>query len=455
MFSKVLVANRGEIAVRIIRALREMGIASVAIYSTADQEAMHTQLADQAICIGPAKTTDSYANPIAVLSAALATGCDAIHPGYGFLSERSDFVAMCEEVGIQFIGPRSEVIDALGNKQRARETMIAAGVPVVPGSPGLVHDIETAKAIAQEIGFPLMIKAADGGGGKGMRRVMEAGDLESLFNQAQRETQAIYGNQDLYLEKIIYPARHIEVQLIADHHGKVLHLGERDCSLQRNHQKVIEFAPALALDDATRQALCQTAVKAAQAIGYTNAGTIEFLVDEAGHFYFMEMNTRLQVEHPVTEAITGFDLVQAQIQVASGLVLPVQQADIHFKGFAIECRLNAEDARHNFRPAAGFVDRLILPAGLGVRIESGLYPQYEVPPYYDSMVAKIIVHQSNSDRAFKTMDRALMEVVVEGLATNIDLLQALIDSDAVQANQFHTKWLEESFLPGWLAQGEE
>lgn len=348
MFSKVLVANRGEIAVRIIRALREMGIASVAIYSTADQEAMHTQLADQAICIGPAKTTDSYANPIAVLSAALATGCDAIHPGYGFLSERSDFVAMCEEVGIQFIGPRSEVIDALGNKQRARETMIAAGVPVVPGSPGLVRDIETAKAIAQEIGFPLMIKAADGGGGKGMRRVMEAGDLESLFIQAQRETQAIYGNQDLYLEKIIYPARHIEVQLIADHHGKVLHLGERDCSLQRNHQKVIEFAPALALDDATRQSLCQTAVKAAQAIGYTNAGTIEFLVDEAGHFYFMEMNTRLQVEHPVTEAITGFDLVQAQIQVASGLALPMQQADIHFQGFAIECRLNAEDARNNF-----------------------------------------------------------------------------------------------------------
>lgn len=455
MFSKVLVANRGEIAVRIIRALREMGIASVAIYSTADQEAMHTQLADQAICIGPAKTTDSYANPIAVLSAALATGCDAIHPGYGFLSERSDFVAMCEEVGIQFIGPRSEVIDALGNKQRARETMIAAGVPVVPGSPGLVHDIETAKAIAQEIGFPLMIKAADGGGGKGMRRVMEAGDLESLFIQAQRETQAIYGNQDLYLEKIIYPARHIEVQLIADHHGKVLHLGERDCSLQRNHQKVIEFAPALALDDATRQSLCQTAVKAAQTIGYTNAGTIEFLVDEAGHFYFMEMNTRLQVEHPVTEAITGFDLVQAQIQVASGLALPMEQADIHFQGFAIECRLNAEDARHNFRPTAGFVDRLILPAGLGVRIESGLYPQYEVPPFYDSMVAKIIVHQSNPDRAFKTMDRALMEVVVEGLDTNIDLLQALIDSDAVQANQFHTKWLEESFLPGWLAQGEE
>lgn len=450
MFTKVLVANRGEIAVRIIRALRELGIQSVAVYSTADAQAMHTQLADQAICIGPAKSIDSYANPLAVVSAALVTGCDAIHPGYGFLSEKAEFVTMCEDLGIQFIGPKSHVIEALGNKQRARETMIAAQVPVVPGSPGLVESLEQAKKIAKSIGYPLMIKAADGGGGKGMRRVASEDQLETAFQQAQMETQSIYGNTDLYMEKIIYPARHIEVQLLGDHHGNAIHLGERDCSLQRNNQKVIEFAPAISLDDATRDRICQTALKAAQAIGYTNAGTIEFLVDQDQNCYFMEMNTRLQVEHPITEAITGFDIVKEQIKIAAGLPLSKTQDQITFSGFAIECRLNAENAKENFRPSAGYIDRLILPAGLGVRIESGIYPQYDLPPFYDSMVAKIIVHAATPVDAFSVMDRALMEVVVDGLTTNVDLLQGLIDHSKVQAQDFHTKWLEEKFLPDWL-----
>ncbi|MBS4461180.1 acetyl-CoA carboxylase biotin carboxylase subunit [Aerococcaceae bacterium zg-B36] len=455
MFTKVLVANRGEIAIRIIRALREMGILSVAIYSTADEQAMHTQLADEAICIGPAKGLDSYQNPMAVLSAAIVTGCDAIHPGYGFLSERSDFVAMCEEVGMTFIGPNSNIIESMGNKQNARDTMRDAGVPITPGSAGLVHSLAEAKLIAERIGFPLMIKAADGGGGKGMRRVESADQFEMLFEQAQIETLNVYGNQDLYIEKIIYPARHIEVQLLGDSHGNVIHLGERDCSLQRNNQKVIEIAPALSLSPEVREALCQTAVKAAQAIGYTNAGTIEFLVDEAQNFYFMEMNTRLQVEHPITEMVTGVDIVKEQIRIGMGLPLQYQQADISLNGLAIECRLNAEDVSANFRPSSGYIERMILPAGNNVRIESGVYPHYLLPPFYDSMIAKVIVHHQQIEEAFKIMDRALVEVVVEGLTTNIDLLQALIDDENVRANQFHTKWLEEEFLQDFRARTEE
>ena len=454
MFRKVLVANRGEIAVRIIRALREMNIISVAVYSTADKEAMHTQLADEAICIGPAKSLDSYQNPVAILSAAMATGCDAIHPGYGFLSERSDFVAMCEELGIQFIGPQSQTIELMGNKQNARQTMIASGIPVTPGSEGLVHTWQEARTIADQIGFPLMIKAADGGGGKGMRRVENAEDFKKLFEQAQIETQNVYGNQDLYIEKIIYPARHIEIQLIADHYGKVLHLGERDCSLQRRNQKVIEIAPAVTLPEATKEALWQTAVKAAQAIEYQNAGTIEFLVDDDHNFYFMEMNTRLQVEHPITELITGIDIVKEQIKIAMGQPLALNQQDIHFTGVAIECRLNAEDSNYDFRASSGHIDRLILPAGPHVRIESGIYSDYFLPPYYDSMVAKIISYGHDLNDAMLIMERALSEVVVEGITTNIDLLQALIMNDEVQTLNFHTKWLEESFLPQWLKREE-
>ncbi|MDO4432355.1 MAG: acetyl-CoA carboxylase biotin carboxylase subunit [Aerococcaceae bacterium] len=452
MFKKVLVANRGEIAVRIIRALREMDIASVAVYSEADREALHTQLADEAICIGPAKSLDSYQNIPSILSAALVTGADAIHPGYGFLSERSDFVELCEEVGIQFIGPKSHVIEAMGNKQNARDTMIQAGVPVTPGSPGLVHTLEHAWQIADTIGFPLMIKAADGGGGKGMRRVEKRDDFETLFTQAQLETQTVYGNQDLYIERIIYPAKHIEVQLLVDEYGNVIHLGERDCSLQRNNQKVIEIAPAATLPQAVREALCQTAVKAAQAIGYTNAGTIEFLVDADNQFYFMEMNTRLQVEHPISEMITGVDIVKEQINIAMGKPLAYQQSDIQFNGVAIECRLNAEDPFNQFRPSSGRIERLILPSGgMGLRIESAIYPQYTLPPFYDSMVAKIIVHQPTRQAAFTLLKRALVEVVVEGLTTNIELLEALAHHDLVQKDGYHTKWLEESMMPEWLS----
>lgn len=452
MFGKVLVANRGEIAVRIIRALREMNITSVAVYSEADRNAMHAELADEAVCIGPAKTLDSYANPIAILSAAMVTGCEAIHPGYGFLSERSDFAALCEDVGISFIGPSSYHIRSMGNKHNARVTMIEAGVPVIPGSDDLVLDIEEARQVAERIGFPLMIKAADGGGGKGMRRVDVPEELEDKFMQAQAETQAIYGNQHLYIEQIIQSAKHIEVQLLGDTHGNVIHLGERDCSLQRNNQKVIEFAPALSLAPETREGICKAAVRAAKAIEYTNAGTIEFLVDQAGNYYFMEMNTRLQVEHPVTEMITGVDLVQEQIRIASGEALSYRQEDIQFSGFAIECRLNAENPRANFMPSSGHINRCIMPAGgLGLRVETAAYSEYELPPFYDSMIGKIITHHDQREGAFQMMKRALYEVVVEGLETNVDLLDALIGNETVFADAFDTRWLESQFMPAWNA----
>ena len=451
MFHKVLVANRGEIAVRIIRALRELNITSVAVYSEADRNALHTELADEAICIGPAKSLDSYANPVAILSAAIVTGADAIHPGYGFLSERSDFASMCEEIGIKFIGPQSWIIHDMGNKQNARETMKLAGIPITPGSDGLVSSLEEAESIATEIGFPLMIKAADGGGGKGMRRVESPDMLETMFKQAQQETQSIYGNQHLYMERIIYPAKHIEVQLLGDEHGHVVHLGERDCSLQRNNQKVIEIAPAQSLPETVREALCSTAVKAAAAIGYTNAGTIEFLVDDNYNYYFMEMNTRLQVEHPITEMITGIDIVKEQIRIAMGQELAFTQADISFSGVAIECRLNAEDPKNGFRPSSGFINRLIMPSGgMGLRIESAIYPQYSLPPFYDSMIAKIIVHRPTREKAFTLLNRALVEVVVEGLETNVELLEELAFHPDVQADRTHTKWLEEVFMPEWL-----
>lgn len=456
MFKKVLVANRGEIAVRIIRALREMDIISVAIYSTADKDALHAELADEAICIGPAKTLDSYGNPLAVISAALHTNCDAIHPGYGFLSEKSEFVDLCDEVGIVFIGPKSDIINHMGNKQNARETMIKAGVPCTPGSEGLIGSLDEAKRVAEDIGYPLMIKATDGGGGKGMRRVEAADELERQFIAATSESQAIYGNKDVYMEKIIYPAKHIEVQLLADEHGQVVHLGERDCSLQRNNQKVIEIAPAMTLSEDVRQQLCQTAVKAAEAIGYTNAGTIEFLVDSDQQFYFMEMNTRLQVEHPITEMITGIDIVKQQIAIAMGEPLSFTQQDVTFNGVAIECRLNAENPREVFRPASGHIQRLILPSGgMGLRVESGVYSQYLLPPYYDSMIAKVIVHQPTREEAFRVLRRALVEVLVEGLTTNIELLEELVYDPHVINDTCHTKWLEDDFLPKWLSVLEE
>ncbi|MDO5457134.1 MAG: acetyl-CoA carboxylase biotin carboxylase subunit [Atopococcus tabaci] len=451
MFEKVLVANRGEIAVRIIRALREMGIGSVAVYSEADRSALHTVLADEAVCIGPAKSLDSYANPIAILSAASVSGADAIHPGYGFLSERADFADLCEEMNIEFIGPSSKVIEVMGNKQNARDTMKAAGVPITPGSDGLVTSVEEAQAVADIIGYPLMIKASDGGGGKGMRRVLSADQLESLFIQAQNETQSIYGNTDLYMERIVDPAKHIEVQILADKLGNVIHLGERDCSLQRNNQKVIEFAPSLTLTEAVREELCQTAVDAAAAIGYESAGTIEFLVDKDQNFYFMEMNTRLQVEHPVTEMVTGIDIVQEQINIAQGLPLSVKQEDVKVEGLAIECRLNAENPKENFMPSSGPIDHLIFPSGgLGLRVESALYQGYYLPPFYDSMAGKIITHHKDPEKAFRLMQRALYEVSVEGIHTNVELLQALIEHPDVQADNVDTKWIENVFMKEWL-----
>ena len=451
MFEKVLVANRGEIAVRIIRALREMGIGSVAVYSEADRNALHTVLADEAVCIGPAKSLDSYANPIAILSAASVSGADAIHPGYGFLSERADFADLCEEMNIEFIGPSSKVIEVMGNKQNARVTMKAAGVPITPGSDGLVTSLEEAQAVAEKIGYPLMIKASDGGGGKGMRRVISPDQLEALFIQAQNETQSIYGNTDLYMERIVDPAKHIEVQILADKHGNVIHLGERDCSLQRNNQKVIEFAPSLTLREDVREKLCQTAVDAATSIGYQNAGTIEFLVDKDQNFYFMEMNTRLQVEHPVSEMVTGIDIVQEQINIAQGLPLSVTQDDVKIEGLAIECRLNAEDPKQNFMPSSGPIDHLILPSGgLGLRVESALYQGYYLPPFYDSMAGKIITYHKDPAKAFRLMHRALYEVSVEGIHTNVELLQALIDHPDVQADNVDTKWIEDVFMPEWL-----
>lgn len=451
MFQKVLVANRGEIAARIIRALRELGITSVAVFSEADRYALHTELADEAICIGPAKGLDSYANPVAVLSAAIVSGADAIHPGYGFLSERSDFASLCEEMDIKFIGPSSQIIRDMGNKQNARTTMYEAGVPIVPGGKDLVANIDEARQIAEDIGFPLMIKAADGGGGKGMRLASSPEELEPMFQQAQNETQSIYGNRHLYIERTIYPAKHIEVQLLADEHGNVIHLGERDCSIQRNNQKVIEFAPSPTLSETVREKIWQAAVDAAQAIGYTNAGTIEFLVDEDEEFYFMEMNTRLQVEHPITEMITGVDIVKAQIEIAEGKPLPYKQTDIEFNGFAIECRLNAEDPYNNFQPSSGHIDRLILPnGGMGLRVETALYSNYMLPPFYDSMAAKIITHHPTREGAFNLMQRALYEVSVDGINTNIDLLESLINHPAVQADEVHSKWLEETFMSDWL-----
>lgn len=459
MFKKVLVANRGEIAVRIIRALRELGIMSVAIYSEADKDAYHTQLADEAICVGPSKSLDSYQNQIAVLSAALVTGADAIHPGYGFLSENADFANLCETVGIKFIGPSAEVIHKMGNKHHARMTMKQQGIPITPGSDGLVLDVDTLQNVAQGIGYPLMIKASDGGGGKGMRRVDNAEELIVKFQQAQAETQSIYGNKDLYMEKIISPAKHIEVQLLGDEHGHVIHLGERDCSIQRHHQKVIEIAPAVSLNAKVREAICQSAVQAAKAIGYYNAGTIEFLVDEQGQFYFMEMNTRLQVEHPVSEMITGVDIVKWQILIAAGEPLTLTQNEIQFNGVAVECRLNAEDPQQQFRPSSGMIQRLILPSGgLGLRVESGIYSGYMLSPFYDAMIAKIVTHGDDLSSALTLMQRSLFEVVVDGISTNVELLEFLCRDEDVRHLATHTKWLESSRMTqfmSWLERTED
>ena len=451
MFRKILIANRGEIAVRIIRAARELGIDTVAVYSTADKEALHTLLADEAVCIGPAKSTDSYLNMNAVLSAAVLTGAEAIHPGFGFLSENSKFATMCEEVGIKFIGPSGAVMDLMGDKINARAQMIKAKVPVIPGSDGEVHTSEEALEVAEKIGYPVMLKASAGGGGKGIRKVEKPEDLVAAFESASSEAKAAFGNGAMYMERVIYPARHIEVQILADQQGHVVHLGERDCSLQRNNQKVLEESPSVAIGKTMRQQIGEAAVRAAESVGYENAGTIEFLLDEAkGEFYFMEMNTRVQVEHPVTEFVTGVDIVKEQIKIADGQELSFSQDDVEIRGHAIECRINAENPAFNFAPSPGKISNLYLPSGgVGLRVDSAVYPGYTIPPYYDSMIAKIIVHGENRFDALMKMQRALYELEIDGVVTNSSFQLDLISDPNVIAGDYDTAFLMEKFLPAY------
>lgn len=420
MIEKILIANRGEIAVRIIRACREMGIETVAVYSEADKDALHTQLADEAICIGPAPSAESYLSMERIISATLVSGADAIHPGFGFLSENSQFAKMCEQCNITFIGPSSEVIRRMGNKSEARNTMIAAGVPVTPGSTEPIYRAEDGVEIAEKIGYPVIIKAALGGGGKGMRVAETPEELESSFRTAQKEAQMAFGDNTMYIEHYVQHPRHIEFQILADQYGNVVHLGERDCSIQRNHQKMIEESPSIALTGELRQRMGEAAVKAAKAAHYTNAGTIEFLLENNETFYFMEMNTRIQVEHPVTEWVTGIDLVKEQIRIADGKKLSFTQEQISITGHAIECRINAENPKQNFRPCPGTITDMYLPGGKGVRIDSAIYSGYTVTPYYDSMLAKLIVYAKNREEAIRKMRSALGEIIIEGIDTNVD-----------------------------------
>lgn len=420
MIKKVLIANRGEIAVRIIRACREMGIETVAVYSEADREALHTKLADEAVCIGPASSGDSYLSMERIISATIVTGADAIHPGFGFLSENAKFAELCERCHITFIGPKSSVIASLGNKQKARNTMIQAGVPVIPGSEKSVGEVTEAASIADQIGYPVIIKAALGGGGKGMRTAYSPKEFAQSFQTAQKEAKMAFGDGTMYLEHYVGNPRHIEFQILADHYGNVIHLGERDCSIQRNHQKMIEESPSIALSEELREKMGEAAVRAAKAAGYVNAGTIEFLLDKSGAFYFMEMNTRIQVEHPVTEWVTGIDLVKEQIRIASGETLSCTQDEVQLTGHAIECRINAENPKKGFRPSPGTITDMYLPGGKGVRIDTAIYPGYSIPPYYDSMIAKLIVWAKDRQEAIQKMQSALGEMVIEGVHTNID-----------------------------------
>ena len=442
MFNKILIANRGEIAVRIIRACREMGIRTVAVYSEADRDALHTQLADEAVCIGKAQSSDSYLNMERILSATIATKAEAIHPGFGFLSENSRFVEMCEKCNVAFIGPSAEVISRMGNKSEAKNTMRKAKVPVVPGTKEPVYTVEQALEAVKEIGFPVMIKASAGGGGKGMRLVEYASDFIEKFETAKRESKNAFGDDSMYIEKFIGNARHIEFQILADNYGNVIHLGERDCSVQRNHQKVIEESPSAVVDEELREKMGQAAVLAAKAAGYKNAGTIEFLLEKDKSFYFMEMNTRIQVEHPVTEWVTGIDLIKAQIRIADGEKLKWKQEDIQITGHAIECRINAEDPSKNFRPCPGRITDMYLPGGKGVRIDSAIYSGCEVSPYYDSMITKLIVFAATRKEAIAKMHRALGEVIIEGITTNIDFLYEIMERPDYQEGDFTIQYLE-------------
>ncbi|MCP9859643.1 MULTISPECIES: acetyl-CoA carboxylase biotin carboxylase subunit [unclassified Cyanobium] len=443
---KLLIANRGEIALRILRSCRELGIATVAVYSTVDKNALHVQLADEAVCVGEAPSSRSYLNVPNILAAATSRGADAIHPGYGFLAENADFAEKCLDHGLIFVGPSPAAILAMGDKSTAKITMQQVGVPTIPGSEGLLQDPAEAADLAEAMGYPVMIKATAGGGGRGMRLVTAADQLESLFRAAQGEAEAAFGNPGLYMEKFIDRPRHVEVQVLADRHGNVVHLGERDCSIQRRHQKLLEEAPSPGLDPELRRRMGEAAVAAARSIDYEGAGTVEFLVDKSGAFYFMEMNTRIQVEHPVTEMVTGIDLIAEQLRIAGGEPISVRQDQIHVHGHAIECRINAEDPSHNFRPAPGKITGWLPPGGPGVRIDSHVYTGYEIPPFYDSLIGKLIVWGVDRDHAIRRMRRALSECAVTGIPTTIEFHLALLDRQEFQRGEVWTKFVEEEML---------
>ncbi|CUU06791.1 acetyl-CoA carboxylase, biotin carboxylase subunit [Candidatus Thermokryptus mobilis] len=446
MLKKILIANRGEIALRIIRTCKELGIKTVAVYSEADKYSLHVRFADEAVCIGPGPSKDSYLNIPRIIAAAEITNAEAIHPGYGFLAENAMFAEICESSGIKFIGPTPDAIEAMGDKALAKETMKKAGVPVIPGSDGIVETFEQAREIANEIGYPVMLKAAAGGGGKGMRLVRNDDELENAWQTARAEAEAAFGNPAVYVEKFIERPRHIEIQILADEYGNVIHLGERDCSIQRRHQKLIEESPSPIVTPELREAMGQAAVKGAKSVKYRNAGTIEFLVDKDGNFYFMEMNTRIQVEHPVTEMVYGIDIVREQIRIASGEKLGIKQKQIKPNGHAIECRINAEDPFNGFRPSPGKITALHFPGGYGVRVDSHIYQEYVVPPYYDSMIAKLIVHARNRDEAIARMLRALDEFIIEGVHTTIPFHIKILNSPQFRSGvDYDTKYIDTSF----------
>ena len=441
MFKKILIANRGEIALRIIRACKEMGIKTVAVHSTADANSLHVRFADESVCIGPPKSSDSYLHVPSIISAAEITDTEAIHPGYGFLAENASFAEICNSTGMRFIGPSPESIKLMGDKAKARETAQKAGVPVLPGSNGVVTEESSAIEIARELGFPVIVKAAAGGGGKGMRVVMEESDFANAFVMAQAEALAAFSNADVYIEKYILQPRHIEIQLMADEKGNTVYLGERECSIQRRHQKLIEEAPSVIVDEALRKQMGEMAVAIAKTVRYRNAGTIEFLMDEDRKFYFMEMNTRVQVEHPVTEMVTGIDIVKEQIRVAAGLPLSFTQNDIKIKGHSIECRINAE-CPDKFTPSPGTITAFNPPGGLGIRVETAAYTQYVIPPYYDSMIAKLIVHAETRDEAIVRMQRALDEFIIEGVKTTIPMHKKILADPDFQKGDISTKFME-------------
>lgn len=445
MFDKILIANRGEIAVRIIRACREMGIKTVAVYSEADRDCLHTLLADEAICIGPAASSQSYLNMERILAATVAMKAEAIHPGFGFLSENARFAELCEKCNITFIGPSAEIISKMGNKSEARKTMMDAGVPVVPGGKEPVHTVEEALELAKTVGFPVMIKASSGGGGKGMRVSYGEDDFEANFQNAQMESIKGFSDDTMYLERYVEKPRHIEFQIMADKHGNVVHLGERDCSIQRRHQKVLEESPSVAISEELRRQMGETAVRAAKAVGYENAGTIEFLLDKNKNFYFMEMNTRIQVEHPVTELVSGLDLIKEQIRVAAGETLSVSQSDIGVNGHAIECRINAENPAKNFMPCPGLITNIHVPGGNGVRVDTHIYNDYKVPANYDSMLMKLIVHGKDRTEAIAKMRSALGELIIEGIDTNLDFQFEILSNAAYQEGDVDTDFIPRYF----------